>query len=417
MPKSEEIILIKKSNDLIESHYSLNIWETRILLSLLGKIRMEDNGNEKYRLYWSEIVKWFQLKSGSSYDLLREGVISLSRKTIIVNKITEDGVLRNMHASIFSLVDVLAKDGNNSISMESLKRNEYIEVKINEAMRPYLLQLKKNFTSYKLSNVVDLTFNSLRMYELLKQYHKIGKRRLSVADIRSMLKLGEKYEKFGDLSRWVIKPSIKQINENTDLLIYKISNEKIGRKVVSILFEFKSKERDVKKRKLEVYSENNTSQELKDLFRKNGIYLTDKQITEIFHKYEKKHIEIAVRVTKRASLNKDIKNKSGFFIKALEEGYMDEKEIRLIEKIKKEEKEREVIIRYQNKVRDLIQSDESVLDNAISRLYESKEYRKYLERVEMELGRDLVKEDFRKDSELRRLVRYEVYRMYPDEFM
>ena len=416
MPKSEEIILIKKSNDLIESHYSLNIWETRILLSLLGKIRMEDNGNEKYRLYWSEIVKWFQLKSGSSYDLLREGVISLSRKTIIVNKITEDGVLRNMHASIFSLVDVLAKDGNNSISMESLKRNEYIEVKINEAMRPYLLQLKKNFTSYKLSNVVDLTFNSLRMYELLKQYHKIGKRRLSVADIRSMLKLGEKYEKFGDLSRWVIKPSIKQINENTDLLIYKISNEKIGRKVVSILFEFKSKERDVKKRKLEVYSENNTSQELKDLFRKNGIYLTDKQITEIFHKYEKKHIEIAVRVTKRASLNKDIKNKSGFFIKALEEGYMDEKEIRLIEKIKKEEKEREVIIRYQNKVRDLIQSDESVLDNAISRLYESKEYRKYLERVEMELGRDLVKEDFRKDSELRRLVRYEVYRMYPDEF-
>ena len=417
MPKSEEIILIKKSNDLIESHYSLNVWETRILLSLLGKIRMEDNGNEKYRLYWSEIVKWFQLKSGSSYDLLREGVISLSRKTIIVNKITEDGVLRNMHASIFSLVDVLAKDGNNSISMESLKRNEYIEVKINEAMRPYLLQLKRNFTSYKLSNVVDLTFNSLRIYELLKQYHKIGKRRLSVADIRSMLKLGEKYEKFGDLSRWVIKPSIKQINENTDLSVYRTVNERIGRKVVSILFEFGSKKRGVKTRKLEVYSENTTSKELKDLFTKNGIYLTDKQITEISHKYEKKHIEIAVRVTKRASLNKDIKNKSGFFMKALEEGYMDEKEIRLIEKIKKEEKEREVIIRYQNKVRDLIQSDESILDNAISRLYKSKEYRKYLERVQIELGRDLVKEDFRKDSELRRLVRYEVYRMYPDEFM
>jgi plasmid replication initiation protein len=416
MSKSEEIILIKKSNDLIESHYSLSIWEARILLSLLGKIRMEDDGNEKYRLYWSEIVKWFKLKSGSSYDLLREGVISLSNKTIIVNRITEDGVLRSIHASIFSLVDVLAKDGNSGISMNLLKKNEYIDVQINEAMRPYLLQLKKNFTSYKLSNVVDLTFNSLRIYELLKQYEKIGKRRLSIDELRNMLKLGEKYEKFGDLSRWVIKPSIKQINESTDLKVNKVTNEKIGRRVTSILFEFRSKERVIKTRKLGEYEGSNISKELKDYLAKYGIYLSDKQISQISKKYLKEHIDIAVRVTKRASLNKDLKNKSGFFIKALEEGYMDEKEIRLLERLKREDKEREVMLDFQNKVKELIQADESILDNAILRIFENRDYKKYLKKIEAGLKRKLVKEDFREDLELRRLVRYEVYRMYPEEF-
>lgn len=416
MAKSEEIILIKKSNAFIESRYSLNIWEMRILLSLLGKIRMEDDKNEKYRLYWSEIIKWFQLKSGSSYDLLREGVISLMNKLIIVNRITEDGVKRSMHTSIFSLVDVLAKDENNDISIDLLRKNEYVDVKINEEMRPYLLQLRKNFTSYKLSNVVSLSFNSLRIYELLKQYEKIGKRRLLIDDIRNMLKLVDKYEKFGDLSRWVIKPAIKQINESTDLLIHKVTNEKIGKRVVSILFGFKSKEIGLKKRKLEEPDISNIPTGLKEFLNKFGIYISDKLLNKIEKEYPRESINTAVRVTDRASSNKDIKSKSGFFIKALQEGYLDEKEIRLLERLKREDKEREVILNFQNKVKDLIKEDESILENAIQEIINNKKYKKYLQKLEVELGRELTKEDFRKDVELRRLVRYEVYKMYPNRF-
>ena len=52
-----------------------------------------------------------------------------------------------------------------------------IDIRFDPFLRPYLLELKREFTSYKFENVVQLKSTyAIRIYELLKQYEKIQER-------------------------------------------------------------------------------------------------------------------------------------------------------------------------------------------------------------------------------------------------
>lgn len=53
---------------------------------------------------------------------------------------------------------------------------------------PYLLQLKERFTRYELKNILYFKNKySIRIYELLKQYEKIGKREINIKELRGYL--------------------------------------------------------------------------------------------------------------------------------------------------------------------------------------------------------------------------------------
>lgn len=63
-----------------------------------------------------------------------------------------------------------------------------IDIRFDPFLRPYLLELKKEFTSYKLENVIKLKSSyAIRIYELLMQYEKIRERTILLSDLRKML--------------------------------------------------------------------------------------------------------------------------------------------------------------------------------------------------------------------------------------
>ncbi len=65
--KNQGIVVIKKSNQLIEARYKFDVWETRIFLSVLSNIRRDDEDFKVYRIWYREVIKSFGLKSGQSY--------------------------------------------------------------------------------------------------------------------------------------------------------------------------------------------------------------------------------------------------------------------------------------------------------------------------------------------------------------
>ena len=79
---------------------------------------------------------------------------------------------------------------------------------------------------------------SLRLYELLCQYQSMGKREITVEDLRFFLDCVDKYTLFKKLKQVVIEPAIEEINAKTNLLIHKVEYKRIGRKIGSIAFEF-----------------------------------------------------------------------------------------------------------------------------------------------------------------------------------
>lgn len=111
-------------------------------------------------------------------------------------------------------------------------------------IKPYLSMLEKNFTQYRLANVVQLTSqHAVRMYELAVCWAGQGQsyKELEIDEFKHLMGLDGKYKQFGELKRYVLSPAVEQINESTDFKV-NISFRKIGRtyRYITLYFERKA---------------------------------------------------------------------------------------------------------------------------------------------------------------------------------
>ena len=423
------IVLIKKSNNLIESRYKFDIWETRFFLSVLSQIRRDDEDFHSYRIWYKDVIKTFGLKSGDSYALLRTAAQSLMGKSFFVSY-EKEGATREQQYHILRKIDYLQEG-------QTQENHEYIDVTVEQEMRPFLLELQKNFTTYDLQNIIKLNVYPVRVYELLKQYESIGHRKLKVEEMKIMFEVSDKYKAFGDFYRWVVKPAIKEINKHTDLTITDVEKIKEGRRVTALMFRFKGKRKqelaeargERVSKDYEFVEENNVAHDSSDkdrifeIFHKDVVKrfgVTPSSFLRLLDDYNEEQIAQAVRVTGRAKYNQQIKsNTAGYFIQALKEGYTDEKEeadrkkmaqnaLKQSEKEKKEsikELKRKKAIAINDKIKELTSQKPDVTDRAIADLRESSLAKIVIDQKEEKLGRSLVIEDFRKDKMLRELVK------------
>lgn len=435
------IVLIKKANNLIESRYKFDIWETRFFLSVLGQIRREDQEFEVYRIWYKDVIKAFGLKSGDSYRFLREAAQSLMGKSFFVSYETEEGVKREKQYHILREIDYLQAGQEGKASAKAIENHEYIDVTVEQKMRPLLLQLQKNFTAYDLRNIVKLGVYPVRVYELLKQYESIGKRKLLVSDMKKMFEVGERYKLFGDFFRWVIKPSVKEINKYTDLTITEVEKVKAGRRVEALNFVFRAKNEMELKR---VHNAASTSQleiGFDEVIPKTPKETEKDRLFNAFHgdvvqrfgvtpsvflglldEFNEGQITQAIRVTNRAKYNKQISSSvAGFFVYALKNGYTDDKE----EILKKQEKElfkkkmqalrEEKSIALNERIKVVTAEQVDITARAIEILREEPTSI-IIDEKEEELGRPLELEDYRQDRILRELVKGKIIDLTKDQF-
>jgi len=116
----------------------------------------------------------------------------------------------------------------------------HVEIDAADEALPLMFNYKEKYFSYKLSNALSAkSMNQLRMYEILKQYQKIGKRILSVEELRRQLGIDEKeYQRFGDFKRRVLDACQTALAEHTDIKYTYAPYGKRGQggKILSIQF-------------------------------------------------------------------------------------------------------------------------------------------------------------------------------------
>ena len=116
-------------------------------------------------------------------------------------------------------------------------------IKISDDVMPYLYNLQEKFTSYELYQILALKgSHSIALYELFKSYLFRKSVKFSIDDIKKYLSLEDKYKEYKEFRRRVIEPSVKEINEYTDLQV-EWEPIKKGRTYVGIHFKIKNKER------------------------------------------------------------------------------------------------------------------------------------------------------------------------------
>lgn len=102
-------------------------------------------------------------------------------------------------------------------------------MQFHEKLEPYLLNLQERYTKYRLGYVMNFKCEySFRIYELMKEYEKIGERTLHLDELKSMLftTKNTSYQKYSHFKAKVINKALTEINTHTDLTVTLAKEEK-----------------------------------------------------------------------------------------------------------------------------------------------------------------------------------------------
>jgi len=215
-PPREEDDIVVKANQLIRGRINWTKLEHRVVAMLVAQLKREDDAFEMQRVHISDLMDMAQISSRDIYNRAEEVCRKLLNQKVHVRTRTEDG--RRMY------------QGYNCLSTcRYVEGSGYIEAKFNDDMKPFLLQLKRQFTMYRLQNFMQLSSqHSMRMYELIKMREGLRHLRLSVEELREVLCCEHTYERFSDFRRHVLERARTEITETCDTY-YTYAVERDGR--------------------------------------------------------------------------------------------------------------------------------------------------------------------------------------------
>ncbi|WP_180159862.1 replication initiation protein RepM, partial [Acinetobacter sp. YH12062] len=172
------------------------------------------------------------VSTDAAYKVLKDAVNNLfERKFSYVSeykKTGKTGIVRSRWVSRVFYVDTLA----------------ILEITFAPDVVPLVTRLEEHFTSYQLKQVSQLTGKyAIRLYELLIAWREVGKTpQIELSEFRNRVGVEDnEYQRMELFKRRVLEPSIKQINEHTDITVTYEQHKK-GRAISGFSFKFKQKQ-------------------------------------------------------------------------------------------------------------------------------------------------------------------------------
>jgi plasmid replication initiation protein len=215
--------LVKQHNALICSKHELTQTQMKIILAVIGKIQKEDEDFKDYCFYVKDFLDVINPDAEwkKNYNFIIESIKGILSKPLHIR--TEKGDL---------ICNWLAE-------ADTEKDSGLVRLKFPPSLKPYLLQLREQFTTFKLEYILSLnSIYSIRIYELLKQFKSTGVRSISLEEFKRILVIPNSY-KISDIKN-VLNRAKEEISEKTDIEFTYTLN-KPARKVTSITFYIRPK--------------------------------------------------------------------------------------------------------------------------------------------------------------------------------
>ena len=217
-------LIVTQANELISARYTLPLVEQRLVLTMIARIQPEDEDFKEYRVSIRELSEFIGIDKNSAYRECKKTTENLLKRVL---KIEEPGRLLQTHW--VSSADYIDGEG-------------CVVLCFDPKLKPYLLQLKGNFTSCKLEML--LSFKSqytIRFYNLLKQYQSLKTREIRLELLRDMLGLGkDQHTEYSNFKNNILKPIQKELIEKADLT-FEFDEIKYGRRVGALRFRIFNK--------------------------------------------------------------------------------------------------------------------------------------------------------------------------------
>jgi plasmid replication initiation protein len=354
--KKEKTVLklIRKSNDLVEARYKFDIWETRVFTKMLTMVRRDDDDFQNYRIYLKDIVKDFQLENNNdAYDRLRAGGMKLMSKVVKVVRNTDEGLMELSTPIVVGVEKLLEPN-------ERVEDAKFIDISFHPKMKPFLLSLQSHFTTYDVSNILKLPSSySIRIYELLKQYQKIGRRKFLLQELKEVIgvieeidlngkkKYKDNYPLYGNFKQRVLLKAQRDLKKYTDIS-FEFEPIKRGRAVYELLFHIYSNQPGEEKKERIVIEPVKKKKEASliemEIYEQVKTWIGMNTVQTWIKKYPIEQIKNGISYTlQQIEAGKKIPNVGGYLNTMVQkEGVVDTTQIKRQEILKKKEKKEEI---------------------------------------------------------------------------
>jgi plasmid replication initiation protein len=210
--------VVWQHNGITNTRYKLTARQQKLLLYAIAMI--EPNAAEfgKIRVSVEDYAGLTGLETDNLYRDLRETAIAIRAAPLVVDHV-EPGMKRPMrrHSAWFEYVD--EADGSG-----------FITIKLTSWLKPYLLQVRREFFQFQLGFALDLRSEySIRLYQYLKRWEFAKRRSITVDQLRLEIGATEidrkgnivriNLEQYKHLKSRAINPAIEEINRETDLSV------------------------------------------------------------------------------------------------------------------------------------------------------------------------------------------------------
>ncbi len=213
---------VTKRNSLIDAQYTLPLQAQKLILACLAKLDPRGEIPEEITITSFEFARLTGIHPRNAHRELQKASEKLYQSDITLYENDEKVELRWIQEKA-----------------EKLSGDMAVRLVWSRKILKYISQIKSDFTSYKIRNIAGLqSVHAIRVYELLMRFKSTGQRIISIKDFKIALGISDKYPLFKALNRDVIKLSVDELNQHSDLKV-KYETIKNGRSVVSISFEFK----------------------------------------------------------------------------------------------------------------------------------------------------------------------------------
>lgn len=219
--------LVVQHNAMVNAGFALSALEMRCFLAMLGRIGRDDTALPLCRIPVRELCA--DSNSKNIYREVRAMTVALSQRALLLEVLGPNG-------QRLPEPDIKARPLMGAI--DYLKKEGVVEAVFNEHLRPYLLELKNNFTKVQLSQLLKLKRPaSHRIYWLLREYGAFGKRTVSLDELRHVLGLQDEYvDRFDHFKARVLEPARQELAETDLPFTYELL--KTGRVITEIRFLF-----------------------------------------------------------------------------------------------------------------------------------------------------------------------------------
>ena len=213
-----------QSNSMINSKYSLDPTQQKLILLAIAQIKTADDKFFKYSCSVAELEEKLGVKLNETRikDLAKD----ILRKPL---EIKEKGkwIGCNWFSAFIYYTDAAR-----------------FEFEISPTLTPYLLNLKEHFTTFNIEQAIKFSGKyTTRFYQFLiqAQHQQAKKRTFALEELYELLQLPPTLSRFDNFRLKVLEPSLAEINAKSDIKTAYEPTKKLRKKVleITIYFDFK----------------------------------------------------------------------------------------------------------------------------------------------------------------------------------